>query len=76
MTTSSAPDPTITIKTRSGRVLDLPAIEETVHNGLVRRERELTSRRVKIKATTARMANETLAAGRLAKRKLSAAFKH
>ncbi|KAL0258840.1 hypothetical protein SLS55_006344 [Diplodia seriata] len=54
MTTPSAPDPTITIKTRSGRVLDLPAIEETIHNGLVRRE----------------------PAGRLAKRKLSAAFKH
>lgn len=71
---SSAPDSPITIKTRSGRLLDGSAVEEIVDRGLARREHELTSHRAKAKASAARLVEKALGVCCLVK-KFFAGFK-
>ncbi|KAK0653250.1 hypothetical protein DIS24_g6219 [Lasiodiplodia hormozganensis] len=68
---SSAPDTPITIKTRSGRLLDSSAVEEIVDRGLARRERELTSHRARAKASAARLVEKALGVRCLAKKILA-----
>ncbi|KAF4314528.1 hypothetical protein GTA08_BOTSDO00352 [Botryosphaeria dothidea] len=72
---SARPDPSLIIQTRSGRVLDLAGFEEAIHAGLLRRERELTSRRVRVKKAAARLSERALAAVRLLRKKLIAALR-